>query len=188
MIAAEKVGVVLLAAGLSRRFGTDDKLAQAWRGRPLIAHAAELLAGMAFGAHVAVVHGPAAALLPAAFEQVRNPDPGAGLAGSLRLGVSAVAHADLDACLVVLADMPLMTREHIAALLAVFPADEPLAVLGTARGGSVMVPALFARGRFGELLALSGDRGARDLLFEAPAIACDPAILADMDRPGDFAG
>jgi molybdenum cofactor cytidylyltransferase len=186
MIAAEKVGVVLLAAGLSRRFGTDDKLAQPYRGRPLIAHAAGMLAQVPFGAHVAVVHGEAAGLLPACFAHVHNPDPAGGLSGSVRLGVAAVAARGLPACLIALADMPHITLAHIAALLRAFPAGDPMAILGTARGVEAMVPALFGSGRYGELLALSGDRGARELLRGAPAMACDPAILADFDRPEDF--
>lgn len=187
MIAAERVGLVLLAAGRSRRFGAADKLTAPWRGRPLIRHAAEVLAGIGFGAHVAVVHGPAAALLPGRFAAIRNPDPDTGLSGSLRLGVAEVARLGLPACMVALADMPSMTSGHLAALLGAFPADDARAMLGTGAAGRVMVPALFASARYGELLALGGDAGARDLLAGAPAIRCDPAILADFDRPEDFA-
>lgn len=187
MIEASTVGIILLAAGLSTRFGEADKLLHPFSGVPLIDHAAAMAAGIGFGAHVAVVHGKAAERLPGCFEKVYNPRPEAGLSGSLGLGTAPLARrAGIEACMVVLADMPLVSRDHLLALLDAFPAGDPQAILGTGDAGRARVPAMFGKGRFAELMALSGDRGAQTMLRGAPAIACDPALLADFDEDADF--
>ena len=43
-----RLGVALLAAGASRRFGEADKLAAEFRGRPLAEHAAKAIPVSAF--------------------------------------------------------------------------------------------------------------------------------------------
>jgi molybdenum cofactor cytidylyltransferase len=187
LIEASKVGIILLAAGLSTRFGDADKLLHPYRGMPLIDHAAGTAAGIGFGAHVAVVHGMSAERLPGCFDKVFNPRPEAGLSGSLGLGAASLAARDgIEACMVVLADMPLVGPDHLLALLGAFPADDPMAVLGTDMAGRTMVPAMFGKDRFTGLMALAGDRGAQSLLRGASAIACDPALLADYDEEADF--
>lgn len=50
-----KTAAILLAAGTSTRFGTANKLMAMFRGRPLIAHAAETLQDFAPGQLIAVV-------------------------------------------------------------------------------------------------------------------------------------
>jgi len=54
MIAAERVAALLLAAGESRRFGAANKLLAELRGQPLVRHIATRLAGLGFGARIAI--------------------------------------------------------------------------------------------------------------------------------------
>ena len=178
-IAAGRVTVVLLAAGRGERFG-GDKLAWPFRGRPLGEHAAAMLASVPFAAHIAVT-GPSAVDLAALGFDCRAAPPDAPMSVSLKLGIAAVAETDCDACLIALADMPLVPAAHIAALLAAHHG----ALTATLSGETRMVPALIARSAFPLIAALSGDQGARALLRDAPGVTAPPAWLVDIDTPAD---
>ena len=182
MAALERTAAILLAAGLSRRFGPGDKLLCDHHGRPLVDHAAATLAGLPFARHIAVIraHAPdLRALLEArGFTIVENDAPETGMARSLALGIAAAGNA--EAVLIALGDMPAVPAAHLAALCARLSADAPIAAtLGPSRP---MVPAAFLASIFPRLLALSGDRGAQELLADAPTVAIDPACLFDVDR------
>lgn len=190
MIAPSKVAAILLAAGESRRFGDEDKLAQRYRGKPLVAHAARILASFPFARHIAVVSSAPRADIPPRFTQICNPDPARGLGASLALGVGEALQGEgspISACLVMLGDMPLVPASHIQALLDVFDPEYPLSRVATQLAERTIVPAIFGAGHFPALMSLDGDEGARALLRGAPGVPCDPALLRDFDRPEDFA-
>lgn len=180
-IAIDRVAVVLLAAGRSERFG-GDKLAATFHGRPLGEHAAAMLAGIPFAAHIAVT-GPSAVDFAALGFECRRAPADAPMSVSLKLGIAAAVESDCDACLIALADMPLVPEAHIRALLAAHEA----ALTATLSGETRMVPAVIGRSAFPLIAALSGDQGARALLREAPGVAVPPAWLVDIDTPGDVA-
>jgi molybdenum cofactor cytidylyltransferase len=180
-IATGRVTAVLLAAGRSERFG-GDKLAAPFRGRPLGTHAAAMLAAIPFVAHLAVT-GPSAVDLAALGFDCRDVPAGAPMSVSLKRGVAAAAATDCDACLIMLADMPLVPAAHILALLAAHHGT----LTATLSDGTRMVPALIARAAFPLVATLSGDQGARALLREAPGVAAPPEWLVDIDTPGDAA-
>jgi len=182
MAALERCAAILLAAGLSRRFGPADKLLSDRGGRPLVDHAGETLASLPLARHVAVIRSGAPALraiLEArGFAIVENDRPEAGMAHSLALGIAAAG--DADAALIALGDMPQVPAVHFAALCARVEGPHPVAAsLGLDR---VTVPAAFAAARFEALRALTGDHGAQGLLAGAATVAIDPALLADVDR------
>jgi molybdenum cofactor cytidylyltransferase len=180
-IAAGRVMAVLLAAGRGERFG-GDKLSASFRGRPLGTHAAETLAAIPFAAHLAVT-GPSAVDLAALGFDCRAAPPGAAMSVSLKLGVAAAAETACDACLIMLADMPLVPAAHIHALLA---AHDGM-LTATLSDGRRMVPALIARAAFPLVATLTGDQGARALLRDAAGVAAPPEWLVDIDTPGDAA-
>lgn len=176
------VVAVLLAAGRGERFGAN-KLAARLAGQPLALHAARTLAGLPF-AHRVAVHAagtPPLALL--GFREVLLDPPGAPQSRSIALGVAEARRLGARAVLVALADMPLVPAAHVAALVEAFEGT-PVATLA---GAVPMPPAIFGRAAFPLLLALSGDRGARDLLRRADTLALDPALALDIDTPADLA-
>lgn len=187
MIAADRVGAILLAAGESRRFGEADKLLADLDGRPLARHVAERLAGLGLGALIAICSNDDVAelLADAGFMIVRNDMPSKGLSRSLALGVTAAATLDIDAALLCLADMPDATASHLRALLTAFDAERAPIVASELRG-EPMPPALFGKAHFPALRAQTGDRGARDLLHLAMRVPATPATLADVDTPEDL--
>ncbi|MBY8823956.1 nucleotidyltransferase family protein [Sphingomonas colocasiae] len=180
MIAADRVAAILLAAGGSARFGPADKLHAELDGRPLVTHAAALIAGFGFGGLVAVCARTTVTLLPG-FDIVINDASERGQSHSIRLGVAHALEQDVDAVLVMLGDMPFVPASHLRALLA-----SDGAIIASSLDGQAMPPALFSRDAARALLALEGDRGARGLLRGAVLVPGDAAMLADIDRPSDL--
>ena len=121
----ERLQVLLLAAGLSRRMGAKNKLLMDWKGQPLVRHVAEQLLAAGLGP-VTVVTGFEAARVEAALAGLAlsscfNPDFEAGQMASVRNGCAAIAAGEAFAgVMVALADMPALTAEHYRALAAAF--------------------------------------------------------------------
>lgn len=170
-------GCLVLAAGEGRRFGGAKQLAPL-RGRPLLGHVLDVAAPY----DPLVVLGARAAEILAAVDVARHviaEDWAAGQSASLKAGVAALG--DVDRVLVLLGDMPFVTRAVI---------DGVLAVGGTARAtydGAPGHPVVLGADVLAQVPSLTGDAGARDLLrgaatFEA-AHLCDPT---DVDTPGDL--
>lgn len=182
-----RTALVLLAAGLSRRYGTVSKLVADYRGKPLAMHAAETLAKLPFAQHIAVCRTGdqdlADLLTGAGFTVVLNPDTARGQASSIVLGVEAAGQP--DALMVCLADMPLVSPAHLLDLVA---RVTPGAIVASSAGDRdpPSPPAIFSREYLPELLRLEGDKGARHLLQIAERVVAPAGTLADFDTPEDF--
>jgi molybdenum cofactor cytidylyltransferase len=184
MLPLERTSVLLLASGLSTRFGAGDKLLAPLQGKPLVAHAANLAATLPFAARLAVVpeeDGPLARLL-GGFRLVRNPDPAAGRESSLRLGLRAALDEGPEAVLVLLADMPFVTAAHIERLHAeASEARAAISLRGPVRMPPVLIPTELAH------KVLAQDRLlAREALGPAAEVVAPEASLRDFDTPADF--
>lgn len=173
-----RIAVVLLAAGRGERFG-GGKLAALLGGRPVADHAAAMLRAIGFARHIAVI-GPETPPLPGWTGVMLDP-PGAPQSRSLAQGVAQAG--DAEAVLVALADMPLVPRAHVEAMVQAFDGDR----LASRYQGVTMPPALLGRAHFAAMMALTGDRGAGALLRDAPAIDLPGAAGLDIDRPADLA-
>ncbi len=189
MITETEVAAILLAAGLSQRFGSA-KLSAPFGGRPLALHAARMLAQFRFGQLICVwskATGPVAEAIAArGYRMVEQQTPELGLGASVASGVRAALSARPRAILVALADMPLVSRAHIARLLGAFSDERD--ILASSSDRTVMPPALFGGQQFQDLLDLSGDRGARHLLVDALCVEAARGELVDIDSPMDMAG
>ncbi len=185
-----RVAILLLAAGRSSRMGGSNKLLATFDGVPLLRRSAQTALGVeTAGVHVVLGHraDELARTLDGLDLQIhRNADFAEGLSTSLRLGFAAAARG-ADGVLVMLADQPLLTSEHIARLIGSFrPAGEGSIVLacdGDRRANPVLLPV----GLRGEIEALQGDIGARsivqahrDLVRE---VDIGPAASFDVDTP-----
>ncbi|MDF0546144.1 nucleotidyltransferase family protein [Sphingobium sp. H39-3-25] len=177
-----KVAAVLLAAGLSSRFGAD-KLAAMLDAIPLGHHAARTLMNLDLKARI-VVTGGAGLAWPAEFLAIRNPEPERGLSHSIRLGVGAARKAGMDAVLIGLADMPFVSIAHFRCLLDGL--SGPDSILASSTGGRRMPPAVFGSSWFDALDALKGEMGARSLLAHAVMVEASRRELRDIDYPGDL--
>jgi len=161
-------------------------------GVPLIARAVDAALGSA-ARPVVVVLGSRAERVRAPISGkpvtiVLNPDWNSGMASSVRAGMAALLGADpgLDAVLLAPCDQPALSSRVIDALAKLHrESGRTAAARFSGRNGA---PAVFGRGHFGELLALSGDEGARGILNSGPEEVSTielPDLALDLDTPAD---
>lgn len=185
MITVENTVLVLLAAGLSRRYGdVGSKLDEDFLGKPLGLHVAVALEDMPFKERIAVIGGCRIDYGQYDFRVVRNPHVEEGIASSIRLGVECARETDAEAVMFALADMPRVTASHIYRMFDV--ADSPNCVVASSDGKQPKPPAIFGRGRFDYLMTLQGDGGGRDLVAAGRHVVTAPAELIDVDTPEEL--
>ena len=194
--AGPRVAAVVLAAGRSTRMAPHNKLLIADRtGKPLVARAVD--AALSSRARpVLVVTGHrgdevARALGGRPVRVVPAPDYADGLSASLRAGVAAVP-PECTAALVCLGDMPLVAGRHLDRLIEAYDPDEGRTIVVPTSKGRVGNPVLWDRRFFPDILALTGDMGARALLQRhAEAVTevelGDDAVLRDFDTAESLA-
>jgi molybdenum cofactor cytidylyltransferase len=189
MIHGPVVGI-LLAAGSASRFG-GGKLAAKLRDDTMVGVAA-LINLVAAVDSVVVVVRPGDSEIAAAFAAQGArvsvcPNAGDGMGASLAWGVRSAPVA--AGWIIALADMPWIDPATIARVIAALRDGAPLAApqfQGT-RGHPVGVAARF----YGDLIALSGDEGAKRLLATHGASVRlidvnDAGVLRDIDTPEDW--
>ncbi len=185
------VVAILLAAGSASRFGSDKLLHSLPHGVPIAVQAARHIKAVMARIVVPVRPGAdqlAGLLRAEGCEIVVCEDAAEGMGASLACAVRAAGAA--DAYLVGLADMPFIRSSSIAAVRDELLKGAPLAApyFRARRGHPVGISARFRDG----LAALRGDEGAKQLLAEHAAEIVkiplgDPAVLRDIDTPGDLA-
>ena len=188
------VAGVLLAAGTSSRYGSENKLLATLEGEPIVRHAARTLVHSSVDPVVVVLGHEADrvqdALEGLAVNPVVNEAYDTGQASSLRAGIEAVSDcSDIDAVLVALGDMPFVAPETIETLVAAYAADAGEA-LAAAFDGTRGNPVLFDARFFDALTDVDGDIGGRKLLLESDSGALievdDPGVRRDVDVPDDL--
>jgi molybdenum cofactor cytidylyltransferase len=193
-----KLEAVVLAAGAARRFG-GGKLTAPYGGGVLIDGA--LAAAFAAPVRsVTVVTGTDAQAVEAAVRAyagrsgqsarlriVHAPDHAEGMAASLRAGIASLP-PDAAGAFVFLGDMPRVPLAVLAPLADRLAAGDLCAApMFEGKRGH---PTAFAAALFPDLLALSGDEGARKVLQRiGPALveAPDEGVLFDVDEVADLA-
>ena len=192
MSATSGVVAIVLAAGRGTRFGESPKLLAMLNGKPLVHHAVEI--ALAAGLPTLIVLGHREAEIRAALADVpvtfvSNPAYAEGLSTSLKAGFAALP-ASATGAIVLLGDMPLLTRELLDRLIAAWTdAGHPSAVIPVARERRGN-PVLLSRRLSADIAALTGDSGAGPLLrslddiLELPIE--EPGVLLDIDTPEDW--
>jgi molybdenum cofactor cytidylyltransferase len=183
---------VVLAAGLSRRMGTQ-KLLLPFGGTSLIGHVVDRVLQSEVE-RVNVVVGPHSEAIVAALEGrpvslVINPCPEAEMLDSVRCGLRALT-AEGDAVLLVLGDQPGLSPTLVNQLANAWRASGKLIAVPT-HGGKRGHPLLFSTRFCPEILERYDDTGLRGLLRGHPDEVhefhvSEPGILLDVDRPEDY--
>jgi molybdenum cofactor cytidylyltransferase len=185
------VAGVLLAAGTSSRMGSNKLLFElegesVLRGAARRALAAGVSPLLVVLGHEAEKAEQELAGLPC--QVVINPGYGQGINSSLKAGVSAVP-AEAQAAMVMLADMPFVTPEMLAGLIARFRSSAAPLVISDYEGVNAP-PMLYGRSLFGELLAMTGEGCGRQVVKqhrgEAEVLSWPASALTDLDVPDDY--
>lgn len=181
---------VLLAAGLSTRFGEDKLMYTLADGCPIAIRAAQNLVQV-LPKSVAVVPSTssplAIGLRDLGYRLVVNDAPEIGMSNSLRLGVEHAGSA--SGWVIALADMPWIapgTIQHVVDAL-VCGASLAAPVYEGRRGHPVGLASHWRDA----LYAISGDQGARDILTAHPVElvnvnVADSGVVRDIDTPTDL--
>jgi nicotine blue oxidoreductase len=195
--AVPRTAGLLLAAGGGQRLGGRPKALLPYRGRPLVEHAARMLAEGGC-ATVYVVLGAAAervraeARLPGCV-LVDNPGWAEGMGSSLRAGLAALDEdsGGFDAVLVSLVDQPGIGTAAVARVRAAYRGHDTLAA--AFYGGRRGHPVLFGAAHWAGVAAGAvGDQGARGYLAAhrdaITLVDCsDVAEPYDIDTAADLA-
>lgn len=182
-------GLIVLAAGLSHRFGDEDKLLADLGGKQVIEHV--MLTGSKLNfAHACIVSSDSYSEVSKISQQygfhvIVNPTPEAGQGYSLALGASHILETGLSSACVLLADMPLVKPNHINALMK--ECDVSKSMLSRCNG-VLMPPAILSRDALIWARSHSGDKGMKALFAgrNVEALPLSEIDACDMDTPEDL--
>lgn len=178
-----KIGCVIMASGLGKRFGSNKLMAD-FRGAPMIQRVLDATKGL-FSQRVVVTRHEAVADLCRAqgiavvfYDLPHRSD-------TVRLGLLAMK--DLDGCMFLPGDQPLLRRETVEMLLEKWKEAQDMIVRPIFED-SEGSPVLFPRWAFQELLDLPEGKGGGVVIKNHPQAVCrvsvaDPFELADADTP-----
>ena len=186
----KRLFAIVLAAGTSSRFGSSKQLVT-YHGALLVTRAVRLAENICGPRSVLVSgHGwrpVVEACRPLQGFFVNNTRYRTGMGGSIACGVRSVTGA-ADAVLLLLADQPLITANHLQQLVTTW-AQSPDEITATSFAETAGPPVIFPRRYFTKLSELRGDQGAREILASAGshvhAVKLEEAV-ADIDVPEDI--
>ncbi|MEP6484375.1 MAG: nucleotidyltransferase family protein [Rudaea sp.] len=190
--------VVLLAAGAASRFGSAKQIADI-DGIAMVRHCA--LNALRTGVPVVVVTGAHRErveqelheldVVPIEVVLIQNPTWQRGMGSSIACGVRAALDrfARLESIVIVLADQPAISAEHLLALMRRH-AERSDSIVASRANDVLGPPIVFPRRLFEELMELHGQTGARHVVdrHRDALVAFDlPEAGIDIDSAADHA-
>ena len=191
---------VIMASGLSRRFGTNKLLAD-FCGQPMLCRAFDATATPGIAARIVVTRSEEVQALCRAHSVPVLLHSLPGRNDTVRLGLSALLEQqpELSGCMFLPGDQPLLRRETVEAMTERFcptewqkETEREIFRLGAVADNDptplVGSPVLFGSSFFSELLTLPENKGGNVLLKKYPAqvrtiCIADSAELLDADIP-----
>ena len=194
------IPALVLAAGKSSRMGrTKALLPIGASGETFLTRIVRVLREAAVDRIVVVIGGDAAAVrasLPrddASLTAVENPHYEEGQLSSLLVGLHAVEQRfdDVEAVIVTLVDLPLISAATTRAVLDAFRATPTAPLVRPRRGERHGHPAIFNRSIFGELRRADPSKGAKPVVHahaadEVHVDVDDEGSFIDIDTPEDY--
>ncbi|MCM4161123.1 nucleotidyltransferase family protein [Antarcticibacterium flavum] len=193
MTGNRNIGVMILAAGASKRLGQPKQLVE-YNDKTLLQHVIDIAGSIDFTSRVLVLGAKAMEISSMtntnSFQIVINEDWEEGISGSIKKGLTALLdqkHTP-EHTLILLADQPFVTRKDLEALIDLQLKENSDATFSE-YAGDVGVPALFSGKVFPQLMKLQGDRGAKKLIgnkdFQFQTLRI-PKANFDVDTPKDL--
>ena len=179
---------IILASGLSKRFGSENKLLADLGGKPLVTYAFDVANDIGFK-DVFVVSPDEAQLTNIiksyGFSWVENKTPEGGQGVSLALGVETVLAKRYKTACIMLADMPFVKCNYINSLLSKYNAKNSIF---SQYDDVLMPPAIFNHMALKGVVDLKGDAGGKNRVKGNLNTALPLSDLAarDMDTPEDL--
>lgn len=183
-----RVAGLLLAAGVSQRFGSDKRRAPLAGGRTLLA--ASLALPCAVLPEVLVVlrpgDDPAALAIPPVAHCIPAEQSALGMGHSLASGVQRLIEtSQAEAVAIFLGDMPWLGEASLRLLVSQARVSRIVLPVYKGQRGH---PVIFGRDFWPDLLELVGDSGAREVIKAHPDAHYtveldDPGVVDDVDTP-----
>ena len=178
-----KLGCVIMASGLGKRFGANKLMAD-FHGKPMILRALAATEGLFSHRVVVTRHESVASLcreqdVDVVLHDLPNRND------TVRLGLDTLG--DLDCCMFLPGDQPLLRRETVAILLENWKED-PDKIIRPAYEDTVGSPVLFPSWAIPELKSLPEGKGGGAVIKNHPhdvhrVLISNPFELADADTP-----
>lgn len=167
-----KLALIMLAAGNSRRFGSN-KLMYEVDGVPMYQRTLRMLQKAAEripDSRIVVVTQPQYSEIidvvkETGAEVLFNPKPERGIASSMQIGLEIAK--DADACLFTVSDQPWLTAETIIALYDAFQSENK-GMACTVWGEKTGNPCIFSKKYYRELMEITGDKGGKQIIKRYP--------------------
>lgn len=178
-----KIGCVIMASGLGKRFGSNKLMAE-FDGKPMILQALQASCSLKENRVVVTRHEDVAKLCrDYGVKVVLHDLP--HRSDTVRLGLEALG--DLDACMFLPADQPLLRPETVALLLSHWEANQQR-IVRPFHNDTPGSPVVFPRWAFDQLRALPEGKGGGWLINQYPekvetVSVSDPYELVDADTP-----
>lgn len=169
MIENSKIGVIILAAGSSRRLGYPKQLVE-FKEKFLLQHSIDVAESLEFDTRILVLGAKAEEIEREIeirnFTVVYNETWKEGMGTSISKGVSEALQIgkELDHILMLLSDQPFITKEKIQELIQVQLNSEKQSTFSE-YAGEIGVPAIFSKEVFSEINKLKKDQGAKKLIL-----------------------
>jgi molybdenum cofactor cytidylyltransferase len=177
------VAAIILAAGRSSRMGEQHKLLAQVGDTSIVARVvgaalkSKLVSTSVVVGHRA--HDVENALFGKDIALVSCPEYARGLAESLKAGLASLP-VGIDAVMILLADMPFVTDEHINALVDVFNLAQRRKIVVPVWEGRRGNPIIWPVRYIPKMMTLVGDEGARSILH-----ACAESDVVNVTIPSD---
>lgn len=188
-----KIGIIILAAGESKRMGSPKQLLQI-EGKSLIHRTAEIAlvtdcypVVMVIGANKPQI-APEIVDLPLTI--IDNPMWHEGMSSSVKMGLAGVymTYKEIEAVIILVCDQPYLSVSLLERMIEIYNTKKPR-LIACRYGEQLGVPALFDRTLFEELLNLKGDKGAKPVLMnhldEAHILQFEAGSI-DLDTPDEY--
>jgi molybdenum cofactor cytidylyltransferase len=192
------IPAIVLAAGKSSRMGRPKALLPIGStGDTFLTRILQVLRDGGITRAVVVVGGDASAVratLPADDEFLRvveNPNYEEGQLTSLLRGLSAAEEDDVEAVMVTLVDLPLISAATVRAVLDAYRRSPGAPVVRPRRGNRRGHPAIFHRRLFAELRNANPSAGAKPVVHahaaqEVSVDVTDDGSFTDIDTPEEY--
>ena len=187
-----KIGIILLAAGESKRLGRPKQLLT-FAGSTFLEHGLKT-AHSSLASPIIAVLGANAEAMKNKIENhthvVVNANWNEGMASSIRAGVKALLEVDssVDGAILMVCDQPYVDCNVLNNLIAAHQISGK-SIVACSYNNTFGPPALFQKGMFPELLQLYGDTGAKSVVMQHAdkvEIISFPKGEVDIDTEADY--